>query len=468
MKNQNLTTDSKVTENNTISGSGSLSGIVEIGLDRLRLHPKNIRTQYEGIDELAASIKKNGILQNLTVVPDKDDEGRYVVVIGNRRLLAAKEAGLKTAPCRIMQMAESDQSVSMLTENMNRKDLKIYEEAAGTQMCLSDYGLTVDALAEMTGLSSAKIVHRANIAKLDQKALIAKESDTSFQLSIQDLEKLEKVGSVATRNKILREAKDSRDLAWKAQSAADEEKRQKTVKKFVALAKKQGIEPAPEGADREIYTNKWETVKDYSLADDVPSKLDAGEGQGVYYLVYYRTFKLIRKAKKEKKEVSEREKTEKAIKTKRRQAKEFYRELHEQIREFVCSMIDGRVKGMKDKMPIMQVSWEILIKNGAFVSSGAIIQTLSGKQYYELPENERTSITARALALALHHQILAVACYSCRELELIDYNGHYAAPKAEILKKLYSCLAEYGFSFSDDAYVRFMDGTHEVYVVEST
>ena len=457
MKNHNLTTDSKVTENNIINGSGSLSGIVEIELDKLRLHPKNIRTQYEGIDELTASIKKNGILQNLTVVPDKDDAGKYVVVIGNRRLLAAKEAGLKTAPCRIMQMAESDQSVSMLTENMNRKDLKIYEEAAGTQMCLSDYGLTVDALAEMTGLSSAKIVHRANIAKLDQKALIAKESDTSFQLSIQDLEKLEKVGSVATRNKILREAKDSRDLAWKAQSAADEEKRQKTVKKFVALAKKQGIEPAPEGADREIYTNKWETVKDYSLADDVPGKLDAGEGQGVYYLVYYRTFKLVRKTKKQ-------QKTEKSIKAKRRLAKVLYTELHEQIREFVCGMIDGRVKGMKDKAPLMQVSWEILIKNGAFVSSGAIIQTLSGKQYYEIPENERTSITARASALALHHQILAVACYSCRELELIDYNGHYAAPKAEILKKLYSCLAEYGFSFSDDAYVRFMNGTHEVYV----
>ncbi|MCR5322024.1 MAG: ParB/RepB/Spo0J family partition protein [Lachnospiraceae bacterium] len=465
-KSKNITTESTneqepknsvATDNMTTTESG----VIEIELDRLKIHPKNIRTSYEGIDELAASIRKNGILQNLTVVPDGD--GTYTVVIGNRRLMAAREAGLKTAPCRVMQMKEADQSVSMLTENMNRKNLKIYEEAAGTQMCLSDYGLTIDDLAEMTGLSAATIHHRANVAKLDQKALKKKAEDSNFQLSITDLEKLEKIGNIATRNKILREAKDSRDLAWKAQAASDEEKKQKAIKRFEALAKKQGIEPAPEGADREMYGNKWATVKEYPLMDAVPEKLDIKDSMGVYYIFYYRSFKLIRKAKKEKKPLTEKQQAEKAVSKNRRQAKAIYKEMHEQMRSFVCGMITGKVQGMKDRNPLIQAMWTLLVMLSATISNSAVVYTLTGKGLYELPEGERAEAVTKASSLALHHAMLAVVCSACKGLELIDYNGHYVTGKAEILKKFYTCLAEYGFSFSDKEYNKFMDGTHEVF-----
>ena len=56
--------------------------IQEIELGKLKIHPKNVRKTYRGIDELAESIKAKGILQNLTVVPDPDEEGTYFVVIG--------------------------------------------------------------------------------------------------------------------------------------------------------------------------------------------------------------------------------------------------------------------------------------------------------------------------------------------------------------------------------------------------
>lgn len=55
--------------------------IVEIKLEKLKIHPKNIRKEYEGIDELAQSIKENGIMQNLTVVPDPEEAGTYFVVL---------------------------------------------------------------------------------------------------------------------------------------------------------------------------------------------------------------------------------------------------------------------------------------------------------------------------------------------------------------------------------------------------
>ena len=76
-----------------------MSKIINIPLDKLKLHPQNVRKKYEGIEELAESIKARGVLQNLTVVPDKSKEGTYIVVIGNRRLTAAKQAGISTLPC---------------------------------------------------------------------------------------------------------------------------------------------------------------------------------------------------------------------------------------------------------------------------------------------------------------------------------------------------------------------------------
>ena len=110
------------------------TGIREISLENLRIHPKNIRKEYNDIDELTASIREKGILQNLTVVPDPEVSDGYLVVIGNRRLTAARNAGLKTAPCRIVEdMPESEQVMAMLTENMQRSNLTVSEEAAGIQ-----------------------------------------------------------------------------------------------------------------------------------------------------------------------------------------------------------------------------------------------------------------------------------------------------------------------------------------------
>ncbi|MBQ9550095.1 MAG: ParB/RepB/Spo0J family partition protein [Lachnospiraceae bacterium] len=242
------------------------TGIREISLENLRIHPKNIRKEYNDIDELTASIREKGILQNLTVVPDPEVSDGYLVVIGNRRLTAARNAGLKTAPCRIVEdMPESEQVMAMLTENMQRSNLTVSEEAAGIQMCLSDFGFTIEDIAQKTGLSQTTVRHRANIAKLNQQVLRSKEADEGFQLNLTDLTRLEKVSNIATRNKILKEARDSKELAWKAQSAAEEEKRAKVTKKLVAMAKKEGIAPAPEGTDREMYSGKWNTVKEYSL-----------------------------------------------------------------------------------------------------------------------------------------------------------------------------------------------------------
>lgn len=216
--------------------------VVELKIADLKIHPKNVRKEYDGIEELAASIKEKGILQNLTVVRDPDEEGKFFVVIGNRRLTAAREAGVETAPCIIVDdMTEREQVTTMLTENMNRKDLKVYEEAGAMQMCLSDFGFSVDDLAKETGLSKTTVNHRLNIAKLNQKELKKKAKDEAFQMTLSDLASLEKIEDIKTRDKVLKESTDSRDLANRARRAADEEMKKKHEKELIALAKKREI-----------------------------------------------------------------------------------------------------------------------------------------------------------------------------------------------------------------------------------
>ena len=170
----------------------------EIEISRLRIHPKNMRTIYEGIEELTESIKSNGILQNLTVVPDPIEEGYYLVVIGNRRLTAARKAGLKTAPCVVIDVPEKEQLAMMLSENMQRKDMDIIDECKGVQMTL-DMGFDVDELAKKTGLSKKTIIRRKNIADME----LNYSKVMGRQITLGDLEQLQRVKDSGVRQDIL-------------------------------------------------------------------------------------------------------------------------------------------------------------------------------------------------------------------------------------------------------------------------
>ena len=146
-----------------------MKDIVNISVDRLWPHPKNLRKEPGDLTELAESIRKNGIMQNLTVVPlelvnpeaaIKLKEKNYTVLIGHRRLEAAKLAGITELPCRIASdIGEKEQISTMLEENMQRRNLTIYEEAQGFQMMM-DFGETETSIAAKTGFTKKTIRHR--------------------------------------------------------------------------------------------------------------------------------------------------------------------------------------------------------------------------------------------------------------------------------------------------------------------
>ena len=228
--------------------------IANLGVRELIPHPDNPRKDIGDITELTESIRKNGVLQNLTVTPidsdgnptDINNVDRYMVIIGHRRLEAAKAADLDTIPCRIIEnMTRDEQILMMLEENIQRKDLSIYDQAQGFQMML-DLGQTVEDIEKKSGFSKTTIYHRLNIAKLDKDTLMEKQEDDSFQLSMNDLYELEKVKDIDKRNEILSKSRNSNEIKFQAQNVQREEMKQKKISEITSKLEAKGIVKMPE------------------------------------------------------------------------------------------------------------------------------------------------------------------------------------------------------------------------------
>ena len=213
--------------------------LVMLPIDHLHPHLRNPRKNLGDLTELADSIRAKGVLQNLTVVPmvevDPDatiklGDDHYVVLIGHRRMAAAKLAGLTELPCVIVDMTEREQVQTMLVENMQRSDLTVYEEAKGFQMML-DLGDTVETVAEKTGFSQSTIRSRVKLADLDEAKFkkACERGATLFEFAeigkIEDLEvRNELMGKMGTDNfkSALKSALDDQKTAKKIERVASE------------------------------------------------------------------------------------------------------------------------------------------------------------------------------------------------------------------------------------------------------
>ena len=250
----------------------SLNGVM-IDVRKIKQHPDNPRKDLGDLEELTESIRKNGIMQNLTVIPeDEDDESNdnYIALIGHRRLAAAKEAHIFDVPCNIVfGLSKKEQVGIMLEENMQRSDLTPVEQAFGFQMML-DLGETEESIAEKTGFSRTTIHHRLQIAKLDKQIL--KRAD-EFQLSIGDLMALEQIKSVARRNAVLQLATSSEELRSKAAWEAHSEKREAQEAKLTGMLEEKGISRLPKNLESKIWTSDLSSIKIYNL-DKLPDEID--------------------------------------------------------------------------------------------------------------------------------------------------------------------------------------------------
>ena len=124
------------------------------------------RTDFDegALLELADSIRRYGILQPLTV--RRKTGGGFELVAGERRLRAARMAGLREVPCLVAAVSEEDSSLLALIENIQRRDLNYMEEAAALQKLIENYGLSQEKVAEKLGKSQSAVANKLRLLKL--------------------------------------------------------------------------------------------------------------------------------------------------------------------------------------------------------------------------------------------------------------------------------------------------------------
>lgn len=432
-----------------------------INLEHIHPHPDNPRKDLGDLTELVESIKKNGIMQNLTVIPMEGKEGEYMAIIGHRRSAAAKLAGIQEVPCRIIEgMSLKEQVSTMLEENMQRNDLTIFEQAQGFQMML-DLGETEASIAEKTGFSKSTIRRRLNIAKLDPVVLKKKEQDDSFQLTLKDLYELDKVEDIKTRNKILNEARDQRDMAWRISQAAGEERRKKTVAVLIPRLEEKGIKKAPKNAENERWSNKWESIKEFDLDKEVPEEISykTKKTDELFYVTWGYSVHIIRKMEKSKKQTQE-EADKKERDRRIKHMKGILKDMDKRRREFVLSIVDGNITPLKDD--IRDELWALLVECNGFCSEDIMRGFIAGKKYWELKKDEKNAINERIANMIPLHQMLIILSDNMEDQIPVDWQGYYKEREGERLKKSYELFARYGWSFKEGE-EEIINGTSELY-----
>jgi ParB family transcriptional regulator, chromosome partitioning protein len=153
-----------------ISTGESLGGLKfeELPTSAIRPNTRQPRRSFPeaGIQELAASIRGVGILQPLVV---RSTESGFELIAGERRLRAAKEAGLDRVPVLIRQAGENESMELALVENLQREDLNPLETAAAYQALMEGFGLSKEQLANRLGKSRAAVTNTLRLAQLPER-----------------------------------------------------------------------------------------------------------------------------------------------------------------------------------------------------------------------------------------------------------------------------------------------------------
>jgi len=156
-----------------LKGAAELSQktIKDIDLNQIKPNRFQPRQEFneEKIDELTLSISKHGILSPILV--RETGAGGYELIAGERRLRAAKKAGLESAPC-LIDAAEDQTALELaLIENLQREDLNPIEEARGYDRLKKEFNLTQEGIAEVTGKARSSIANATRLLKLPKSII---------------------------------------------------------------------------------------------------------------------------------------------------------------------------------------------------------------------------------------------------------------------------------------------------------
>lgn len=450
-----------------------------INIEEIYPHPDNPRKDVGDVSELADSIKSSGILQNLTVIPghrmsveeyinakaaegisradalvewkdSKDtatsDDG-YTVIIGHRRLAAAKIAGLRELPCIICEMPYAEQISTMLCENMQRRDLTIIEEIDGIQLML-DLGETVESISDKTGLSKSTIYKRRNMAALNREKL---RESLERGPKLEDYAELEKIKDEKEKDKVL-EKIGTPDFKWYINAAIQQEERER--------AKDKGIKYLSEFAEEIKSPTSDMVYEKCSGFKDIKEKT-ADRNTDTETKRYFRVtgygFDIYRD-KRPDEVAADNEKAEKEQKQQER--KQRLRELSEnayKLRfDFIKNFAAPAAKGRTIDECIFLFLCEEEVNTEQFSEIVGILPDEDGEiDYKSIVDGTFNFPLKRALAAALYSSLGDYKNNDCTD-RWDDYEEN------ESLERIYAILGKLGYEMSNEER-KMLDGTHELY-----
>lgn len=442
--------------------------VVNMPIEYLVPHPQNPRKDLGNLEELTASIKENGIYQNLTVIPINeeapDEEPKYMVVIGHRRLEAAKRAGLQEVPCAIVRdLSETQQLQIMLLENMQRSDLTVYEQAQGFQQLL-DFGMDIEDISQQSGFSKRTIRRRLEIAKLDQNKL--KELSSTRQLSLKEFDALAKIKNLEARNEAM-EKIGTNDFALAVTRAMDKEKLAAAMPVFLADMERLGIKKFPDNANK--YSSKYRRVGSLDLYEyEVTKEKMPKKTEGLYYEASYP--RNVEFYVKETKKNKAREKSAKDIEKEKRIKEAWFKvdamaATHYELRKAFVENLRGTAK--QREAVYMGAYSLIVLRSIAYMSCGDISKEAGIDDKYFDPRRDEKAVKLAYESYDNIQQCIEVIYKLFNDNEKEFYANGYRAGYPEYkfnprLEAMYHWLTKLGYQMSSEEKL-IAAGTHEIF-----
>ena len=173
--------------------------LTKLSPDKILPNPSQPRKvfQEEELEGLAQSIAENGLLQPVTV---RRENGSYYLIAGERRLRACKLAGLKEIPALVADCEPEDSAVLALLENLQRKDLQMFEQANAIVNLLREWQITQEEAAKRLGMSQSYLANKIRLLKLSPEE---QEEILKHHLSERHARALLRVDDMTLRQKLL-------------------------------------------------------------------------------------------------------------------------------------------------------------------------------------------------------------------------------------------------------------------------
>ena len=150
-----------------------MNRMAEIAISEIIPNPTQPRTQFddEALQELADSIRQLGVIQPITV--KKADDGKYIIISGERRWRASQIVGLENLPAYIREADDENLHAMALVENIQRQDLNAIEIALGMQRLIEECGLTQEAMADKVGKKRSTVSNYMRLLNLPNEVQLA-------------------------------------------------------------------------------------------------------------------------------------------------------------------------------------------------------------------------------------------------------------------------------------------------------